>query len=189
MTDESQLVAHAREELQRAGLFDEDSDYGGMVGATVMQLIEGLDSQGHTGMSLAMVRTIFEKVSNFETLTPITDEPDEWIDRSDLCSEPTWQNRRDPSYFSNDGGKTHYRLTDRATPRKVDLRDDGILWYVNRTALHPRGFALGVDSESGELQMFGDGSQLWSYDLDEESNKVRFDAMLKRISAIVDDCS
>jgi hypothetical protein len=50
----------------------------------------------------------------FKTLSPLTDDPREWIDQSEVSGgEPLWQNRRDPSAFSKDGGKTWYFLADK----------------------------------------------------------------------------
>jgi len=38
----SNLVEHAKRELTLAGLFNKDSDYGGMMGDSVMELMEVL---------------------------------------------------------------------------------------------------------------------------------------------------
>jgi hypothetical protein len=52
----------------------------------------------------------------------------------------------------------------------VRLREDGVLWLVNRSVFHPRGFALAVD-ESGDFYLVGDGSDPWIYadDVDEDA--------------------
>lgn len=47
-----------------------------------------------------------------QPLSPLTDDPEEWLHHKDVVHEKglgVWQNLRDPSAFSNDGGKT-YRL-------------------------------------------------------------------------------
>ncbi len=74
------LEDHARRELELAGWFDEDGFYGGMVGKAVMELIKVFSDQGHSGMSANLCRHLFEKVSAFEPLTPLTGEDDEWND-------------------------------------------------------------------------------------------------------------
>lgn len=107
---DSPLVNHAEDELERAGLFDPDSDYNGALAHGVMHLIQTFSKQGHSGFSAAMTLQLFEKLANFKTLTPITDDPDEWHDVSDISGTPMWQNKRDPSYFSRDEGKTWYNL-------------------------------------------------------------------------------
>lgn len=45
-----------------------------------------------------------------------------------------------------------------------DLRDSGLLWLINRSVFHPRGFALqlAVNLETGEIigwRLSGDGSK------------------------------
>ena len=40
-------TSHAKFELELAGFFDEDSDYGGAIGEAVMELMEVFAKQGH----------------------------------------------------------------------------------------------------------------------------------------------
>lgn len=48
-----------------------------------------------------------------------------------------------------------------------ELRDSGLLWLINRTVFHPRGFALGlVTDETGAVVgwlLEGDGSEPWMF--------------------------
>lgn len=104
------LVAHAKSELERAGLFDKESDYDGMLGKAVLELVEKFAEQGHSGMFASMTLSIFDEVARFKPLTPITNNPDEWMEVSQ--SEPMWQNRRSSDCFSTDGGKTYYSIDD-----------------------------------------------------------------------------
>lgn len=104
------LVEYAREEVRRAGLLDVDSDYDGMLGTAVMELVEKFAEQGHSGYSAAATLSIFARVAAFKPLTPIGSDPDEWMEVS--SSEPVWQNRRRSSTFSRDGGKTWYDIDD-----------------------------------------------------------------------------
>ena len=108
--EESPLVRHAEFEMRRAGLFDQDADYGGTLAPHVMDLIRVFASGGHTGFSAPLTVELFARLAMFKTLTPITPAPEEWIDRSDISGEPTWQNARCPSVFSRDGGQTWYDL-------------------------------------------------------------------------------
>jgi hypothetical protein len=64
----SNLVDHAEKELKKAGLFDADSDYDGMLGDAVLELIRTFAAQGHSGFSAQMTRELFYKLSNFEEL-------------------------------------------------------------------------------------------------------------------------
>ena len=45
----------------------------------------------------------------------------------------------------------------------VDLRADGVLWLINRSVFHPRGFALAVDTVDN-LSLMGDGRERWAFD-------------------------
>ena len=65
---DSNLESHAKEELTRVGLFDKDSDYNGMLGDAVLELITVFANQGHSGMSAQMTRELFYKLSGFEKL-------------------------------------------------------------------------------------------------------------------------
>lgn len=75
---DSNLVRHAERELRLAGLFEPDSDYGGALGPAILNLVREFSSEGHSGASAAVAIKIFQKVANFEPLTPLTGEPDEW---------------------------------------------------------------------------------------------------------------
>jgi len=100
------LVEHAREELTRAGLFDEDSDYGGMLGTAVLELVEKFSEQGHSGYSAGMAVSLFTKVALYEPLTPLSGDDDEWNDVSDIGGRnggELLQNKRHSSVFKDDG--------------------------------------------------------------------------------------
>lgn len=105
----SRLVEHARRELNRTDLLEKEGMYGDMLGHAVLELIEVFSKQGHSGMSASIVRQLFDKLSNFENLTPLTSNPDEWDDVS-YQGNPLWQNKRNSAVFSNDGGKTWWHI-------------------------------------------------------------------------------
>lgn len=44
----------------------------------------------------------------------------------------------------------------------VDLRATGLLWLINATVFHPRGFALAI-SEDNKFEVFGDGGERWCF--------------------------
>ncbi len=114
------LVDHAKRELVLAGMFDKEvdgskplGDYNCMVAEAVLELMDVLASQRHSGFSAGMTRELFNRLSNFEALTEITDNPDEWIDRTEMSGgNSMWQSDRNPSLFSSDGGSTYWDLDD-----------------------------------------------------------------------------
>lgn len=110
----SGLYAHAERELKLAGMFDKDSDYDGMLGESALELIDTFATQEHSGASAALTTRLFKKLAAYENLTPITADPMEWQDVSATMGgkKPVWQNKRNPKYFSEDGGKTYYCFED-----------------------------------------------------------------------------
>ena len=117
----SNLVKHAEKEMKWAGLYDKDADYGGMIPAAVMKLVKAHSEEGHSGGSHSITMQIFNRVINFKTLTPITDDPEEWMQHADN----TWQNKRQSSCFSTDGGKTHYDIDDKERKVKDTEKHNG----------------------------------------------------------------
>lgn len=63
---------------------------------------------------------------------------------------------------------------------KVDLIEDGVLWYLNKAALHGRGFAL-MRQEDGSLYLVGDGTEPIQFEPELEEDKfLAFEALLDR---------
>lgn len=112
------LVDFANKELDLAGLMDQDSDYDGMLGQATIELVKTFADQGHSGMSADLVRDLFNRLSNYQPLTAITDNPDDWMEigeqdpRTPTGQGAVWQCKRNPSLFSEDGGKTYYNIDD-----------------------------------------------------------------------------
>lgn len=122
------LVDHAEAELKNAGLFDKDSDYDGMLGKAVLELMKVFSKQGHSGYSAHLTLDLFDKLANFSNLTPITDNPEEWMEVTDKGPDGKgmWQNKRNPSMFSKDGGKTYYDVDDEKKEEVKSLHDETI---------------------------------------------------------------
>lgn len=109
----SNLVKHAKEKLEFAGLFDKDSDYNGMLGDAVLELVKVFSKQEHSGFSAHQTLKIFNLVADYKPLTPIGTTKNEWMDISEASGYPCWQNYRRGSTFSRDGGKTWYDIDDK----------------------------------------------------------------------------
>lgn len=122
------MTDRAVEELERAGLFDEDSDYEGMLGRAIEQLLKVFQRQGHSGASAGIVSLLFYKLCRGEVLSPLTINKVEWEE----VAEDLLQNKRCFSVFST----------------KKDLQKgrahiiDGIVWvdkdgvsYTNKNSI------------------------------------------------------
>lgn len=95
-------------ELELAGLLDKDSDYEGMVGEAVKELLDVFETQGHSGFSAPWVASLFKQLVGGGILAPLTGEDDEWTCISEFYGdgngEEVYQNKRRSSVF-----KTHNR--------------------------------------------------------------------------------
>jgi len=118
----SQFLSWAEREVKAAGLLDADSDYDGMLGEAVLELVSVFDAQEHSGMSASMVRSIFDNLAKWKPLSPLTSHPDEWME----VTENLWQSRRNPACFSEDGGKTYHDHND---PCWLHEDDEGITYW------------------------------------------------------------
>lgn len=111
----SNLLNHAQEELRRNGLFDKNSDYEGMLGEAVLELIDVFSKQGHSGFSASMTVALFKQLAMFKNIGPLTNDQNEWANVTDFGGPhdgPMWQNKRRSDAFSFDGGNTYYTLED-----------------------------------------------------------------------------
>lgn len=100
----SNLVEHAKRELELIGEEPETV-------AAYIRMIEDFAQMGHSGGSASVFIDVLHKLLQFQNVTPLTDNPQEWM----LISNYLWQSRRNPEAFSIDGGKTHYLLSNKTT--------------------------------------------------------------------------
>ena len=125
------LLEHAKTEMQRAGLYDKDADYGGAIAKYVEDLMKVFSEQAHSGFSAMYTLSIFDKVARFQALTPITNSSEEWLEVGDGL----WQNRRVGSCFSEDGGKTYHNIDEeRSLFRKMVPRKLHKLYFKHYSA-------------------------------------------------------
>ena len=111
----SNLVRFAEDELSRIGMGVDAEDVNKWMHDNIIEVIRAFSGGGHSGSSAAYAIGIIEKLLQFKPLSPLTYEPDEWTDVSEMSGTPMWQNKRDGEVFSTDGGKTHYSLSDPTT--------------------------------------------------------------------------
>lgn len=96
---EGNSEAYARRELELAGWFDDDSFYGDMMGHAVLRMIREFSDEGHSGMSAGIATGLFKTLADFNPLTPLTGEDDEWNE----IGEGRFQNRRCSHVFKDLG--------------------------------------------------------------------------------------
>ena len=106
------LLEHAKEELRLAG-FDISEEgcnpknpkdpldgYCNSCAKNALELLEVLSKAGHSGSSIAITLNIFNKLARYQTLTPLTNNPDEWMKLSGCEDDSDWQNKRNSACFS-----------------------------------------------------------------------------------------
>lgn len=112
----SGIMTHAMREMELAGLFGDDEDGDGLrqsaINDQVLAMLRIFCAEGHSGSSAEYTIDLLTNLLRRRPLTPITNDPREWIDRSEESGKPLWQNERDSEAFSEDGGKTYYLLRD-----------------------------------------------------------------------------
>lgn len=110
----SSLVQHAERELRAAGLFNKDSDYNGMLGESVVELVKVFAAQGHSGYSAHCAIDLFKRVASYQLLSPMKHPKTtgEFMDVGNGLLQSTHKS----SVFSDDGGVRWYDI-DKRVPR------------------------------------------------------------------------
>lgn len=103
---ESNLVLHAKRELDAVGLVEAHEEYAGAIRKAVIELIQIFADQGHSGGSAPMVASLFYKLANFEPLSAISGNESEWFCHNDS----TYQNVRCSSVFKKGANERAYYL-------------------------------------------------------------------------------
>ena len=102
----SALVAHAERELELAGVEPE-------VRASIIEAVRAFtEYYGHSVSSASLCRVILNELLQYKPLSPLTDNPSEWVDHSTMSGYPMFQNVRNGEAFSEDGGHTYYVLSE-----------------------------------------------------------------------------
>ena len=105
----SNLVEHAKRELELCGQTAEDPAYA----ASIVAAVAAFASYGHSVGSVAVACAQLQVLLAYRTLSPLTSSPDEWLDQSAVSGTSLWQSRRDPAAMSRDGGRTWYFVDER----------------------------------------------------------------------------
>jgi hypothetical protein len=101
-------LSFADRELRALGYSPESEGPDLWVYENVMELMRTFAKQGHSGFSANWVRGIFQKLADYQPLSPLTGADDEWMDVSEMGvggdGKPQWQNRRCYSVFKDADG-------------------------------------------------------------------------------------
>lgn len=128
----SRILEHAKEELKYAGMNiseegcnpknpkDPMDGYVNSCAKNAYELLEVFSKAGHSGMSASLTLSIFNKLANWKNLTPLTNNPKEWMKLGDLDDD--WQSKRNPSCFSKDL-KTYYDINEKKPRKNYPLED------------------------------------------------------------------
>lgn len=100
----SNLVNHARREMQILGCTEEDTEH-------VVRVIQSFADIGMSGGSAGWYIGLVGKLVRFKPLTDLTNDPKEWI----VVGDGVWQSARDSEAFSKNGGRTYYLLSEGAS--------------------------------------------------------------------------
>lgn len=99
------LAEHTRRELELVGEEPEIIDW-------YVKVAETFSEFGHSGASAEYTLRVLEQLLRYKNLTPLTDDPAEWMDVTEYTAEntPLWQSLRNSAAFSTNGGKTYSLL-------------------------------------------------------------------------------
>ena len=94
------LVDHARREL---AAINEDPE----ISKGLLKVIQAYaDMKLHAETTAETIQTL-NALLEFQHLTDLTDDPEEWY-QHEMLDGTFWQNKRNGGAFSRDGGKTYY---------------------------------------------------------------------------------
>ena len=100
-------LQYAKEELKRAGFYDEDAMYGGLLPNAVLELLEVFSNQGHSGMSAGVTIGLFKTLAEGKPLVPITNDPENWVKA--VGGDEMQQHKKLSALFKNgDEGEPYY---------------------------------------------------------------------------------
>lgn len=99
---ESNLVAHARRELELIGEEQETID-------GYLRVIQAYADMGHSGGSAMVAIPTINRLLQYKPLSALSNDPGEW----EHVGEKMWQSKRRGEAFSNNGGVTYYLLSDK----------------------------------------------------------------------------
>ena len=101
----SNLVKFAEDELARIGMGADSSDINKLMHDHIIHMVKEFSKEGHSGFSASYAIGILTKLLNYEPLTPLTGDDDEWMEIEEgMAGRPgVFQNKRCSHVFKEDG--------------------------------------------------------------------------------------
>jgi hypothetical protein len=102
----SNLLLHAKDELNRIGMTEDSPDEMNVaMRKHILHMMNEFAEEGHSGFSASYAISILTKLMDFKPLSPLTGEDDEWNNLVENYEPvPHWQNKRNSSVFKNADG-------------------------------------------------------------------------------------
>lgn len=110
---DSDLVAHARRELEMANLFtvNKENDYDGFIGKGVLAMVKLFEQWTRDDAAkMQAVSSVFEFLIKGDLLSPPTNDPDEWEEFAIDEHQVITRNKRNNMYITRDGMETWFNL-------------------------------------------------------------------------------
>jgi hypothetical protein len=179
------MSEHFKDEIKRAGLYDKDSDYNGMVGEALERLVECHLKEQHSGFSHYLLVNLFHQLMTTNLLTPLQGTDDEWIEQDSGNGKTILQNKRRSSVFKDgddvydiDGGpiwedKTgcHYTnnysflhgITFPYTPKKREILPEIELFRIQRVKKAQEFSKIGINDAGPDFKYDLVKQELWMW--------------------------
>ena len=97
----SNLKDYAIDELTRIGMYSSGEEMNDMMCEHILKMVDVFTEEGHSGFSARYAINILQKLLQWEPLSPLTGEDDEWNNVSEYSEGETYQNKRLSRVFKN----------------------------------------------------------------------------------------
>lgn len=104
----------ALEEVKKAGLYDKE------IGKDLEELINVFDKQDHSSFSVNWLAELFYRLVKWKPLSPLTNNPDEWVKIMEKDGEPFYLSRRYPFLIASESQLKENKAEDIDYYYKVD---------------------------------------------------------------------
>lgn len=104
------LIEHAQFEIEFAGLDQPWSQGNENVAEATLAAIKAFENLTPTERNWTLL--FVEKLAKHENITPLTNDPGEWEDATEIAAEPMWRNKRNPNAVSFNNGMNYVLFSD-----------------------------------------------------------------------------